>query len=132
MWRILILDVSVANKFYLEPKNTFFISCVVVEHRKTLLVSLVVEQFFNQKNTACIIGRFDQNNSACIIGRPFQARKLSCTSVHRRTSNPDPVERKTLLVSSIFQHNFGCGQFSGISARQRIAASPVTAPPGSF
>ena len=109
-----------------------FISCVFVEQRKTLLVSLVVAKFFNQKNTACIIGRFDQKNSACIIGRSFQARNLSCTSACWWTSNLDPVQRKSWLVSLIFEDNFDCSQFSGLSAHWRIASLPVTAPPGSF
>jgi len=57
MWRILILDVFAANKLYLEPKNMFSNSFEVVEQRKTLLLSLVVEKCFDQKNLACIIGR---------------------------------------------------------------------------
>ena len=116
----------------LSGAQTFFISCVFDEQRKTLLVSLVVAKFFNQKNTACIIGRFDQKNSASIISRSFQARKLSCTSACWWTSNLDPVQRKSWLVSLIFEDNFDCSQFSGLSAHWRIASLPVTAPPGSF
>ena len=50
MWRILILDVFTANKLYLEPKNLFSNSFEVVEQRKTLLLSLVVEKCFDQTN----------------------------------------------------------------------------------
>ena len=103
--RILILDVPASNKLSLEPQQLCLSVVCSLNREKTLLVSLVVAKFFNQKNTACIIGRFDQKNSACIIGRSFQARKLSCTSACWWTSNLDPVQRKSWLVSLIFEDN---------------------------
>ena len=92
----------------------FCISCVVVGF---LLVSLVGEKCFDQKNSS--FGRWFQVTklSTFIFGRWIQATKLCVCS---RTFAPDPVQRKTLLVSLIFEHNFDCRQFSWISVRWRI------------
>ena len=94
MWRILILDVFAANKLYLGPKNLFCISCVVVEQRKTLLLSLVVEKCFDQTN----IGQW--TNIFLICSQESFLYQCSLKNWWSR-SHTD----KTVLISLVVEHN---------------------------